>query len=379
MGILNRITKFERKLPFGLFFGIFGICFGIYQTYFHELKPQLSLEIVSDTSVLSVYENVSALSINFKGEDLNQTGKELRIILLKFANNGNKSILPSEFQPGKNWGFKVENADIIEIEITDSNSKKLYDSIVPVQNKSEISFSPIIFEKDKFFAIKLLVLAAKSSAINISTFQSIAEIDEIPVIKRSEREKESLLSRAFAGEPSVQFLRIFGYFVTFILLVIVAVLIFLPLSLLFDKVSESRRKSKIKEFIDKFKPNRKVFEQIQKFYLRGGESKLTRQQSLLIDEAKMNRILDEKMKRRKEPIKSSSINPLDGTQTLTIESGMPVTMSERDHYFMLEVEKEEYFELRELMHAGFITSTDGFWKVDEKYLRLLNEFIVFLS
>lgn len=383
MGIINQLTTFEKKLPIGLFFGIFGVLFGLYQTFFHEFKPDLMLEVVSDTSVLSVYENVSDLSINFKGEDLNKSGKELRIVLLKLSNKGNKTILPTEFQPGKPWGFKVEDGEIIDFEVTDSNSRKLVASLNPKKVDSEIIFSPTIFEKEKYFSMKLLVLTNKNKIVNIITTESIADVESVDVQRRTEKEKETLLKRAFFGDPVIQVFRIFSYSFFMLLSLIILGLTSIPIFSAFEKFTKWKRKNKISAFLDKKKPSKKLFEFLEKLYLNGGLNNLKSQQRILNDDVKLNKLLNRKMGRehlhKDTRVPDEFINAKLGVDVYGMESGAPLAISEHDEYKMFDLREENYFQLRQLMHVNIITKNNDKWIVDEKYVMLLNDFISYLE
>ncbi len=85
----------NRRFPWsflGFFSGlIFGV-FGLYAVFFYEKLPELRVEVVSNTPVFSINEDVDNLSILFNGEDIRESKQLLSVLTIKILNSGNLSI-----------------------------------------------------------------------------------------------------------------------------------------------------------------------------------------------------------------------------------------------------------------------------------------------
>lgn len=266
---IKRILRLDKKLPWGVIGLLVTILIAIYPYFFHDPKPELTLEILSETNVLSINdESISDVTINFKGENLNDTGRELKIFILKMSNEGNRNILPGDFQPKTTWGLDFPSANIIDYAITSSNSDKIKKNIEPTTLESKIIFTPVIFEKDKYFIMKILVLAPKKTSIPITHLGSIADVDEVRIFRQNETEKKPLLNRAFSGDVAIQALRTLGYAMVFILLVFAIAGAADAFSSYQKQKLATKREKIILEFKMKRKPASEQFGIISQIYQR---------------------------------------------------------------------------------------------------------------
>lgn len=353
MGILKSLSIAEKKWPLGILFGLVGILFGIYQTYFYEIKPELQIEILSETSVLSVHESISDLSINFKGENLSQTGNELRILILKIKNTGNKNILPSDFQPQKPWGIKILPGSIIDLAVTDTNSTKIKEALNPQKVESEIRFTPTIFEKERFFSLKILMLVPKDANIDISSLDSIADIDNVKIERRSENEQRSLADKAFTGDTLVQIVRVVGYTIICIIgLILFLIIIVTPIVSVIDKSQRYLRQRKIINFKLNDKLDQKIFSAIEKIYLSEGSVAIVNMYETLSNQQLLNSTLEIYDKQLSIP-----------------------AHPEADNYIIVDESRRKFKYKKALTDAGMLIKDQGGWRVNQEFVKTLKKFL----
>lgn len=164
----------------------------LYFQFFYEKEPNITLEIVSESNVVDVYEPVEDLTVSFRGEDILKNNKNLRIFTICIANSG-KDVLSIHYNKNDMWGFRVENGEIIKIEsISGTRSASSFN---PTKiGKNTIKFENVMFEKGDYFYMNIFVLHDKYILPSITTFENIAGMDKIEIVdKRREERLEQCL------------------------------------------------------------------------------------------------------------------------------------------------------------------------------------------
>jgi hypothetical protein len=261
-----------------IFFGIFGL-----YSFFHERKPNISVEITNETNVLDVRKPIKALSITFQGEDIQEKALNLRIYRIRIENVGAIDILQNHYDKDDIWGLKIEGGKIIEVRLVDSNSEYLNENLNPqLFDPDTIKFNKIIFERERFFTIEMLVLHSKKKPPRIISLGKIAGIDKIvPSITWLEQEKESFLNKISYGNIFIHGLRFFAYLCVLSLLLVLAG-IFVSI---FTSIKTKRRTKIVKRRLqidtEEETENMKL---ILDAYVRGGIDYLKQFRNLLEDE-----------------------------------------------------------------------------------------------
>jgi hypothetical protein len=120
---------------------ILSLFFGFY-TYFHERKPNLLFEIISESNVLDLHKPLENLTIYLNNENINKKNLNLRILTLQVSNNGELDILQPQYDQNVKWGININNGKIINsVRILNSNSEYLKANISPtIVNDNFIEF-----------------------------------------------------------------------------------------------------------------------------------------------------------------------------------------------------------------------------------------------
>ena len=153
MKLLRWFERLERKFAWTFIGLLFSVCFGAFAVYaalLYEKRPQLRYEITSDFNVLELREDVAELSILLNGERLDQEKYPLRVLTLRIVNDGAASVLKGHYDTSQPWGFRVQDATVIDVEVLDANSEYLRSQAKPTLHAdNSISLDYPILEPQK--------------------------------------------------------------------------------------------------------------------------------------------------------------------------------------------------------------------------------------
>ncbi len=220
---------------------LFGL-FAVYTGLIYEKKPQIKIDVITNTEILDVRENLSDLKIMFMGSDLTAIKKNIRIITVKFINNGNADIIKSLFDENDLFGYKISNGTIISSPelLTASNDYLQRNIEIVLSDSQTIRFKPLIIEQDQSFIIKTLVMCDFNVLPTISVVGIISgTTGKITFSNTYLADKESFISITFRGNIFVQFVRAIVYSVIAILMLLLFALIFESLK---DKMEIRKRR-----------------------------------------------------------------------------------------------------------------------------------------
>lgn len=252
---MNWLKRIDKKIPLVFLGLLLTIAFGIVGIYslFREKKPNIFMEITNEANVLDIYKPLEELNIFFQGEDIQQKDLNLRILTINIENNGQVDILQNHYDLNDIWGIKVQNGKIIEVRLINSNSEYIKSNLNPQLYKEDtVQFAKVIFEKGKFFTIEILVLHIKYKLPEIIPIGKIAGIDKIVPIKSwLEKEKQTFLSKLFAGNTLVQIIRPIIYLIAWIVFIAIIIALGIGITNIINKTKEASRRNKIKGIFGK--------------------------------------------------------------------------------------------------------------------------------
>ena len=218
------INKIESKIPWNVIGVLLTIMFGfigIY-TYVNKLNPNVQYEIINESNVFDIHKPLKDLTILLKDEDIQKKELNLKIYTIKISNIGYTDVLQGHFDANIIWGLKINNGKIInKVRFINSNSDYIKDELKIKNSDSIVEFSKIIFEKDKFFSIELLVLHDKKATPTIIPTGKIVGVDKIKLIKDVQTEiDDTFIQRIFNDNFLVNIARFIIYFFIFPIIVI---------------------------------------------------------------------------------------------------------------------------------------------------------------
>ena len=209
---------------------ILALLFGIFTVYvYYADAPNLTFDIINDANVFDVNKPLDELNISFQGDDIKKRNLNLRIISIKIENTGNTKILQNFYDKNVIFGLQIDNGHIIESRLIGSNSEyfKSYLNFETINNTVE--FPKLIFEKNKYFIVEILVLHDKNKIPNVTPLGKIAGIDQIEIMK-SYAETPSFFDSIVSGSLLVQLSRLLIYPFIFIFMLSIIYIVHFPIT-----------------------------------------------------------------------------------------------------------------------------------------------------
>ena len=212
-----------------------------------EPEPGVTFETISATNVLDLRRPLQDLSILFRGQNVQEQNLNLRIVTINVVNSGEVAILPSHYDQEDDWGVTFKDGEVIEARLVDTSSEYLWSKVVPQRLSTDtVVFPKVIFEKDAFFAIEILLLHPKTESPSVSSVGKIAGINEITVLTRPlAREEVSFVTELFQGSTFIQVVRAIVYLVGSLLAIIAAVSGLIGITAALGNVKARRRRHRI--------------------------------------------------------------------------------------------------------------------------------------
>ena len=343
------------------FFGVIAI----YAEFLRDERPAIQFEILSDSSVLDVREDVSDLEIIYAGNDLRKSGQSLRVLVVRVSNTGSNDILNSFYDSSAPLGLSVDNGELVSVELENASEEYLRTQLSPrLRGQSEIVFAPVILGKSAYFSLRILVIHSESLLPRVSPIGKVARVSSISMIEAQAPQSETFWSQTFGGSISSQIARLASYTIASIPLI--ALGIFIPASLS-DALSKRSRKKKVEQF----KRNSGYDFDVQddvffNNYIASGPMYLREVESLLAKDADLDEIAQGL---KKGPFMSAIGREMLHSRSIIID-GVADTRHSR---WLIS------YEARQLFENGIIEEVDGHHRVNSRFEKIFREFQKFLS
>jgi len=298
MGLYNYIKSLDTKFAWsfmGFVIGITGICYAVYIDQFKVSEPRIVFDILSNTEVLSVKENLNKLDIIYDGQNLKEQKENLILSTIRISNEGNEDIRENDYYSKTPFGLKISNGKIADRPvITEASNKILKNNLtLTYDSLNNIVLDKIPFNQDQYFTIKVLTICKGDTLPTITPFGNIAGINEaFPVrqsFKEGQKEEKSFIELLTLGNFGIHVARFFFYiFCIFAFLVTIII----PIS----KISEYLENKKRNNIIQKFREKTKIqlsdkVELIFEIYRTYGTNYINRINNILEDTGKIRNYL----------------------------------------------------------------------------------------
>jgi len=194
------ILNFYKQNKVGFIGIICTIIFGSIAIYyvFYTPQPEISYTILSDSNVVDLHKPLKDLKILFQDEDIQKNNMNLKIYSLKISNSGKKNILETNYPSDQNWGIKITDGRIIESRLVESNSDYLKNHLTTkIVDDNTINFKKVIFDKNDYFTLEVLVLHSKDSDINLIPFGKISGISKNQTFKKLDTTRRGIFQNIY--------------------------------------------------------------------------------------------------------------------------------------------------------------------------------------
>lgn len=260
MSILKTIKSLDNKFSwsfFGFIIGILGITYAIYIDQFKEESPKIVFDILSNSQVLSVKEELNRLEISYNGQNLKEQKKNLILLTIKIKNEGNQAVYENDYYSKIPFGLKLIDGKIVDEPqlINYSNNFLKENVIMSYDTMNFISINKIPIEENQYFTIKILTICDLNVSPTIIPVGKIISMkDEIEIrnsFTSDNKIRKSFIANIMYGDILIHITRFFFYL--FVIFIFVIVIIF-P----FAKILEYFEKRKQIRIIKKFRKKTKI-------------------------------------------------------------------------------------------------------------------------
>lgn len=362
MGIIAKLAQIDKKLSWSFLGFILAAFFGgiaIYTEFIRDTSPTLKYEILSNTKILDVKEDVTGLGIIYNNEDIRKAHKTLSVLIVRVSNEGRSPILKTYYDNASPLGLSISSGEIITAEVINATTDYLRQNAgISVRDPSNVEFSQMIIEPNESFTTKLLILNPEQNAPTIFPKGKIAGVKKLLLVDRqSEYTKETFIMKALSGSLWVQVFRTITYVVAFILLLIVVIA---PPIYISEKKDQWKRNSILRQFksrTDSALNNLNV--ELYDFYKRYGLRPLKEMKKILGDD---NRFL------KFVKVALSEIKIISSMESPSI----PTEISSSDVIFFTPT-----FVLKSMIKLGLISKVGETYTRNEERIKAMNEFVQF--
>jgi hypothetical protein len=260
MGIISSFRTIDDKFSWsflGFLVGIIGIGYAIYVTHFRDERPLVVFDILSNTQVLSVKENVNKLDIVYNGTNLKERHEDLILLTVRISNEGDKDISEHDYYSKIPFGLKILDGKVADrpILIDASNSFLKNNLTLSYDTLSNVTINNIPLDKTQYLTIKVLIICRENTLPSIIPSGKISGISEDFIIRQSfkegQKEELSFFRLLTYGNLGIHVARFFFYLFC---MMAVGLLIGIPTSKI-SSVLDIRRKKKI---INRFREKTKI-------------------------------------------------------------------------------------------------------------------------
>lgn len=189
---IPKLMKSEKILSWSFLGVIITLSIFGYLEFIKDKNPSLSYEILMNTSVLDVKEDVEDLKILFNEQDIREQNKTLTVVAVRIRNTSSNNIHESHFSEKSPLGLTISKGEMIKAELIDGSNDYLKDEeIVKIiqKNEQEIQFPNLIINGGDFFTIKILILHKENEKPELGYKGAILGVRTIALVSKITQEE----------------------------------------------------------------------------------------------------------------------------------------------------------------------------------------------
>lgn len=368
VGLRTLFAGIERKVAWSFLGFLLAALFGgiaVYTEFFRNNNPIVVYEIISNTKILDVKEDVTGLNIIYNSEDIRKARKTLSVLVVKIANEGRSPVLKSYYDSNSPLGLSINSGEIIKAEVMTASTEYLRQNArVQVRDLFNMEFSQVIIEPNESLTAKLLILNPEQNIPSINPKGKIAGVKRLILTDRTlDQTQETFLMKVISGSIWVQVIRILTYTVAFILILIGII----GPAIYFDTKKEMFKRNRT---IRKFKSRadtalNELNADIYGFYRTHGSSILKRMKKVLANDRQFQSLF------KKYDARTSD------EEVVSEEAKVVILGSRID--FDDSISKTSIFVAHSVLKLGLVLKTDEGYMKNEEKIKALNEFVQFVA
>lgn len=367
MNIIKFFKNADQKFGWsflGFILGIIGIIISVYLTFIYEKSPNINYQIITNTDVINMKENINKLTIIYDNEVIDKDTDTLKIVTFDVVNTGNDNVGINDFDDTTPLGFIITEGQVVnEPTVIFASNDYLKQKINIKKIKNEFVFPKFILEKDEKFTVKMLVLTSRSIAPKILPIGKIAGVCKINVINELNTSEKGFLVQILNGSIMIHLIRLFIYF-------IIGMILITGILIPYIFISEKLEKVKKNKVIKKYKKSNKYIDDkyytvIFELFLKYDVWILNSMLDLLSDDEKFKKLISN-YKKNKEPVSKNNI--ID----------FPLNY-DYDELYATGNRKIETLFIPKLIESEIINLDAEEYKLDERFVEYIERFSDFAT
>ncbi len=211
------LPRILRILLSGSMWSFLGVILTVGFFYWSDYRNRFDFQIILDDEVdlVEVRERIADLEIKYKGEDILNVPKALKVVRITLRNLG-QTVLQNQYDQLEPFGLRFENASVLDATVLESNAEYLKLHLLQERGRADAAASRIrpssdptilrleklIFEKGKFATLKVFLLQTKKEPVKVSALGKIANVEHLDV----KREQHGQGGKISVAVPVISFL-----------------------------------------------------------------------------------------------------------------------------------------------------------------------------
>ena len=317
--LFSNLKTMDQKFSWSFTGFIAAVIFGaiaVYTAFFYVKRPAISYDIISNTRVYDIRENVDSLEIRFENQNIRESKQTLSVLTLKVSNPSDIDILKTFFDDSNPLGVVITNSRIIRYEITAANDD--YTKAASQINKTRddtLIFSPFILDSGAYFTLKILLIHSEDFIPHPAAIGKLAGVAHVLITDFTGAPiKEPFWRKAISGMFLTQLLRVVVYGLGTIVSIFVITITLINLG---EWLTQMRRKRLVKNFSTAYEGSitekeKAVFDE----YISKGEYFIVEAEKLLINRSRLQYFLDRHQRReqrRQKMIRNRAVHSDEAT------------------------------------------------------------------
>jgi len=196
---------------------IFSLLFSLY-SYYNDITPKLTIAKIGEINVLEINRNLDELQILYNDVDIKNSNNNIIIITFRIENKGRVNITKDLFDDILDWGMEIKKGEILQARLINSNNKYINENLKVSVLQNKIIFSKVIFEKNTFFDIEIVLLKSLNTIPEYYMIGKIAGIDteKVEVLSHLPSTDKNYFQKVIDGNILVHIGRFFSIFLFFL-------------------------------------------------------------------------------------------------------------------------------------------------------------------
>jgi hypothetical protein len=290
------MKKINKNQLLNTLFGIITAIslFFTFYFYYNDKTPMITIAKIGEINVLEINRNLDELQILYNDVDIKNSNNNIIIINFRIENKGRINITKDLFDDILDWGIEIKEGEILQARLINSNNKYIIENFKVSILQNKIIFSKVIFEKNTFFDIEIVLLKSLDTIPEYYMIGKIAGIDteKVNVLSHLPSTDKNYFQKLIDGNILVHIGRFFFYLLILIVLGLIVILAIVPIDKVGSLLNEKKRR-KIIALLSSSNTTGKYFNLLSDFYIKNGIKDMNTLYKIVTSKIELRKSMDE--------------------------------------------------------------------------------------